>query len=71
MEHLECMEIEIESQFEYATNRSAALHELIPLNLLNAGQTAEIGQIMGGPDFVHRLHELGFTNGAQVEMVLP
>lgn len=47
------------------------MHELIPLNLLNAGQIAEIGQIMGGPDFVHRLHELGLKTGAVVEMVRP
>ena len=47
------------------------MHELIPLNLLNAGQTAQVGQVLGGPDFVHRLHELGLSAGVQVEMVRP
>lgn len=42
---------------------------LVPLAQLAAGQTAEIGQLMGIPDQVHRLEELGLRTGAVIEMV--
>jgi Fe2+ transport system protein FeoA len=47
------------------------MNELIPLNLLQAGCTALIGQIMGRPEQVHRLEELGLRGGAAVEMLQP
>jgi ferrous iron transport protein A len=37
--------------------------------LLLPGQSARIGQIMGDPQFVHRLEELGMRRGTPVEMV--
>ena len=43
--------------------------ELIPLNLLGAGCTALVGQLLGHPEQVHRLEELGLRGGAQVEML--
>lgn len=46
-----------------------AVHDLIPLQQLRAGQKAAIGQLMGGPDDVHRLEELGLRTGTVVEMV--
>ena len=45
------------------------MHDLIPLNLLAPGQSADVGQILGQPDQVHRLEELGLRGGAKVEMV--
>jgi len=36
---------------------------------MNPGQTARIGQLVGPPDAVHRLEELGLRLGAEVEMV--
>jgi Fe2+ transport system protein FeoA len=45
------------------------VNELIPLQFLNPGQTARIGQLVGPPDAVHRLEELGLRLGAEVEMV--
>jgi len=45
------------------------VHEFIPLNLLAPGQQAEVAQIIGQSDEVHRLHELGLRGGAAVEMI--
>lgn len=45
------------------------MHTLIPLSLLAPGQCAEIDQITGCPDEVHRLEELGLRGGAAIEMV--
>jgi Fe2+ transport system protein FeoA len=45
------------------------MHDLLPLHLLRPGSRALIGQLVGGPDEVHRLEELGMRVGAQVEMV--
>ncbi len=47
------------------------MHELIPLHILERGQTAEVGQLMGLPEQVLRLEELGLRQGAVVEMVDP
>jgi Fe2+ transport system protein FeoA len=43
--------------------------DLIPLHLLSAGQTGQIGQLMGRPEQVQRLEELGLRDGVEIEMV--
>jgi Fe2+ transport system protein FeoA len=43
--------------------------DIIPLHLLVAGQTACIDQLVGAPDDVQRLHEMGLRPGAVIEMV--
>jgi Fe2+ transport system protein FeoA len=45
------------------------VHDLIPLNLLHPGQTADVGVVTGRPEQVHRLEELGLRGGAQIEMI--
>jgi len=45
------------------------VHELIPLNLLRAGEMAHVGQVTGRPEQVHRLEELGLRGGEQIEML--
>jgi Fe2+ transport system protein FeoA len=50
---------------------SILTQELLPLHLLPQGQVAEIDQLVGKPDHVHRLHELGLRSGVIVEMVQP
>jgi ferrous iron transport protein A len=45
--------------------------ELVPLHLLTSGQQARIDQLLGRPDEVHRLEELGMRVGAHVEMIQP
>jgi Fe2+ transport system protein FeoA len=45
--------------------------QLIPLNFLSAGQSAQIGEILGQPEQVHRLNELGLRGGSTIEMVQP
>ena len=47
------------------------MHQLVPLHLLAAGQTARIGQVLGRPDQIHRLHELGLCDGTLIEMLQP
>jgi Fe2+ transport system protein FeoA len=42
---------------------------LLPLHMLNSGESAEIAQLVGVPDHVHRLKELGMHAGQRVEMV--
>jgi Fe2+ transport system protein FeoA len=43
--------------------------EMIPLRALPAGQTGRVGEVLGDPRHVHRLHELGLCQGSTVEMV--
>lgn len=45
------------------------MHDLLPLHLLPPGSYALIGQLVGRPDEVHRLEELGMRVGTQIEMV--
>jgi ferrous iron transport protein A len=45
--------------------------ESIPLRLLARGQFAEISELVGKPEHVHRLHELGLGTGTVIEMVQP
>ncbi len=45
------------------------MYDLIPLNLLATGQTGQISEVMGCPDEVHRLQEIGLRGGTQIEMV--
>ncbi|NIP85583.1 MAG: ferrous iron transport protein A [Planctomycetales bacterium] len=43
--------------------------ELLPLDKLGVGQPARVGQVVGHPEQVRRLRELGFREGELVEMV--
>ena len=43
--------------------------KLIPLHLLPIGQIAHVEHVAGEPGSTHRLKELGFRDGAIVEMV--
>lgn len=45
------------------------MHDLVPLTTLRSGQLAEIRQIVGLPEQVRRLEELGLRDGARLEMV--
>ncbi len=45
------------------------LYDIVPLNLLRTGQWALVDQILGQPDVIHRLQELGLRGGVSVEMV--
>jgi ferrous iron transport protein A len=47
------------------------LNEIIPLQLLPAGQTGRIDALIGTPADVQRLEEMGLRQGAWVEMVQP
>ncbi|MHB8969595.1 MAG: FeoA family protein [Pirellulaceae bacterium] len=43
--------------------------ELIPLDRLSSGQTARIACLVGCPDYVRRLEEMGLRPGIAVHMV--
>jgi len=45
------------------------MHALMPLTALSPGQVAEVRQVVGSPDHVRRLEELGLRDGARLEMV--
>jgi ferrous iron transport protein A len=45
------------------------MQALIPLTLVQAGQTAEVRQVVGHADHVRRLEELGVRGGAELEVV--
>jgi ferrous iron transport protein A len=42
---------------------------LSSLNLLDSGERARVELVVGAPEDVHRLEELGFRTGSEVEMV--
>lgn len=48
-----------------------ATHELIPLGQLLAGQAGRIEAVLGLPELVHRLKELGLRDGVQIKMIQP
>lgn len=45
------------------------MHDLLPLSALAAGQVAEVRQVVGRPEQVQRLEELGVRDGVMLEMV--
>jgi ferrous iron transport protein A len=45
--------------------------QIVPLDLLNAGENARIVQIDGDPTLVTRLHEMGLHDGVGIRMVQP
>lgn len=45
--------------------------DLIPMNVLRAGQSGLIDSVQGGEDEVHRLKEMGLTAGRFVQMLQP
>lgn len=45
------------------------MYDQIPLHLLLPGQQAEIFQLVGSVEQVHRLEEMGLRQGASVEML--
>jgi ferrous iron transport protein A len=45
--------------------------QLVPLQFLDSGQRARIDQLLGRPDEIHRLEEMGMRVGRDIEMVRP
>lgn len=45
------------------------MNDLLPLSLLRAGSQAVVRQVLGTPEHVHRLHEMGLRAGAAIELV--
>lgn len=44
---------------------------MIPLDMLRAGEWAEVADVDGDPSFVCRLAELGFRQGSQICVLQP
>lgn len=45
------------------------MHDLIPINMIPPGQQAEVRQIVGQPEHIRRLEELGVRGGVILEVV--
>ncbi len=45
------------------------MHDVIPLDRLDSGDSAEVIDVLGRPEQVQRIRELGFHPGTQVQMV--
>ena len=43
--------------------------DLIPLRLLPVGRSAEVAAVVGAPEQIHRMRELGLREGARIEML--
>jgi Fe2+ transport system protein FeoA len=43
--------------------------DLIPITQLRRGEAAEISQVLGSPEHVRRLEELGLRDGVSLEML--
>ena len=46
-------------------------HELLPLDMLAAGEEADVADVSGDPAWVHRLAELGIQAGCRLRMQSP
>jgi len=46
-----------------------AVEDLVPLNLLAEGAVAHVAEILGKPEQVHRINELGIKRGSEIHMV--
>lgn len=47
------------------------MENLIPMDLMAAGETGRVVQVDGSPDVVHRLAEMGLREQAHVLMIQP
>jgi ferrous iron transport protein A len=45
------------------------MNHLMPISMLLAGQVAEVCELVGPPEQVRRLQELGLRAGARIEIV--
>jgi Fe2+ transport system protein FeoA len=45
------------------------VEDLVPLSILQAGEFAQIGAVLGHPEEVHRLEEIGLRGGTHIEML--
>jgi ferrous iron transport protein A len=45
------------------------MHDSIPITALRRGEVAEIAQLVGAPEHIRRLEELGLRGGTRLEMV--
>ena len=42
---------------------------VLPLNMLQAGESAHVVEVMGGESHVQRMRELGMTSGAELNVI--
>jgi Fe2+ transport system protein FeoA len=42
---------------------------IIPLHLTDSGTSAEVVEVLGNPEQVQRVRELGFCNGTSIDVV--
>ncbi len=54
---------------DFQLDRATDVSQLIPLELLAAGETGRIHEVQGAPEVVNRLHEMGLNCGTCVKML--
>jgi Fe2+ transport system protein FeoA len=45
------------------------MHDLIPLPALRRGESAEVCELVGSPERIRRLEELGLRHGVRLDML--
>jgi Fe2+ transport system protein FeoA len=45
------------------------MHDLIPLAALRRGESAEVCELVGSPERIRRLEELGLRHGVRLDML--
>jgi Fe2+ transport system protein FeoA len=48
---------------------ATVVHELIPLHFAPAGAAVRVAQLLGSPQEISRLHELGLREGTVIEVL--
>jgi ferrous iron transport protein A len=47
------------------------IHELLPLEMLNRGEWADVAEVTGEPGWISRLAELGVRTGCRLRVLQP
>ena len=55
----------------FSLNNEPAVNDLVPLDLIESGQWAEVAEVSGEPAWVGRLGELGVRTGTRLQVLQP
>jgi Fe2+ transport system protein FeoA len=62
---------EIQSQQALLEAPTLGKHDLLPLELLEAGQWADVAEVAGEPSWIGRMAELGIRAGSRLRVLQP
>lgn len=52
-----------------ATSLECNVSRIIPLSLMESGESGTVFDLTGSPEFVHRLEEMGLCSGASIRLL--